>query len=144
VALKKQKLLDEYKRPIEVRDFRDKAFFMMDDEYFNGFSKICGAYATLVYLALCRHVGKDQTCWPSVERMADHLAISHVSVLVGLKSLEDHKIIIIKRTKGSKNYYGLIHKKHWAKKIYHKIVSGKASVSSLGAFKELNGMGKEE
>ncbi len=103
---------------IEVRDFREKAFFLMDDAYLNGYARLCGLAATGVYLSLCRHADKAQRSWPSIMRIAEELAISKSTVLRAIKKLEIHGIVAIERgrRKGGHqdvNVYVLIDKKLW-------------------------------
>jgi DNA-binding transcriptional ArsR family regulator len=101
--------------PMDIRDAREKEFFIIDDAYFNGFAKVCGIQATATYMALCRHVGKDQTCYPSVDLIAAKLGMSKRSVVHGLKELEDHRIIRVDRLKGKSNIYTLLNKRQWRK-----------------------------
>jgi hypothetical protein len=79
----------------EVRDLRDK-FYQVDDAYLNGWARKCGIYATGVYNVLCRHVGSDQSCFPSVKLMSDKLAISGRQVKRAVKMLEaqDRKSVV--------------------------------------------------
>lgn len=97
---------------IEVRDLRDK-FFMIDDAYLNGWARKCGPYASLVYFALCRHAGSDQSCFPSVKLISDKLKISVRQVSYALKVLEAHNIIKVERFSGFKNIYYLTNKTEW-------------------------------
>lgn len=113
--IRQKKKVDEYSRPIEIRDSREKEFFIVDDKYFNGFARLCGVHATIVYLALCRHAGKDQTCFPAVVYIADKTGLGTKSIIRGLKTLEAHNIIKIDRKKGEPNIYTLTNKKHWRK-----------------------------
>ena len=46
-------------------------------------------------MALCRHVGKAQTCFPSKRRIADKLGISERSVYTAIKDIEKWNIIRI-------------------------------------------------
>jgi hypothetical protein len=101
--------------PMEIRDAREKEFFIIDDAYFNGFAKVCGVMATAVYMGLCRHAGKDQTCFPSVELMGARLGAGKSSIMRGLRELETHKIIKVDRLQGQPNIYTLLNKKHWKK-----------------------------
>jgi DNA-binding transcriptional ArsR family regulator len=117
--IKKRILQKRIKRknsePMEIRDAREKEFFIIDDAYLNGFAKVCGIQATATYMALCRHVGKDQTCFPSIDLMASRLGMSKRSVVHGLKELEEHRIIKVSRLKGSPNIYTLLNKRNWRK-----------------------------
>ena len=100
----------------EVRDIRKKEQYVMDDAYYNGYAKICGPWASLVYLALCRHADiYRQTCFPSISLIAENLRISGRQVMRGLQILEEHNIIRRERTLGKGNKYWLIDKKHWKK-----------------------------
>ena len=78
----------EYK----VRDLREK-FFQVDDAYLNGYAKLCGISATGVYMILCRHASKDQSCFPSKKTIAEKLGISERSVYTAVKVLENWNII---------------------------------------------------
>ena len=107
---------------IEIRDLRHKQFFMVDDEYLNGYARLCGINATGVYLSLCRHASKDQTCFPSKKLMACELSISERSVYTAVKKLEEWGVVLIE-DQGRKNdgsfkskIYTLVDKKHWKKK----------------------------
>lgn len=106
--------------PIEVRDLRTKQFFMMDDAYLNGWAKVCGWQATLVYLSLCRHANKEQKSWPSIDLIADENGISRNTVKKGLKALVAHNIVNITKGKTregkyANNIYLLVDKKRWTK-----------------------------
>ena len=121
---------NEPEETFEVRDLRD-AFFQIDDEYLNGYAKFCGINATGVYLSLCRHSDKRQTCFPSKSTIAKELAISERSVYRAVNILEEWNIIKAKKQgrKSNGHYrntlYSLIHKKNWKPKPSAKI--GRAS-----------------
>lgn len=76
----------------KIRDLREK-FFQVDDEYLNGYAKLCGINATGVYLSLCRHANKEQRCFPSKKLIATELAISERSVYRALEILESWNIV---------------------------------------------------
>ncbi len=97
----------------EVRDLRDKEWFIVDDRYLNGYARYCGIYATGVYLVLCRHADKEQSCFPSVALIAEKLNISKRQVLRALETLKEYRIIRIDKDKGKHNVYYLLDKKHW-------------------------------
>lgn len=104
----------EYK----VRDLRDR-FFLVDDTFFNGHSQECGVYCCAVYMVLCRHAGKDQSCFPSKRTIADRLNISERTVYSAIKTLEKWNIIKIE-SRGRKNdgsykslTYYLLDKSQW-------------------------------
>ena len=98
----------------EIRDIRKKEQFVVDNAYLNGYAKVCGIYATGVYVALCRHADiSRQTCFPSITLMTKKLDISRSQVIRALKVLEDYNIIRREKTRGKGNMYWLIDKKHW-------------------------------
>ncbi len=104
----------------KIRDLRDK-YFQIDDEYLNGYAKLCGINATGVYLSICRHADKQQ-CFPSKKLISNELAISERAICSALKKLEEWNIIGIeeqgRKEDGSfKNkLYTLLDKNHWKSK----------------------------
>jgi hypothetical protein len=106
----------------EIRDLRKKDKFVIDDEYLNGYAKLCGINATGVYVSLCRHANKQQTCFPSKELLANELNISERSVYSALKKLEEWNIIKTqsqgRKDNGSfkNNIYTLLDKSLWKNK----------------------------
>jgi AraC-like DNA-binding protein len=110
---------EEFERgKFQVRDLRIKEKFFMDDAYLNGYAKICGWKATLVYLSLCRHADKNQECFPSEELISKELGISRDSVMRGIRALVGSNIISIERKRNQRgkwfnNVYVLVDKKHW-------------------------------
>jgi predicted transcriptional regulator len=107
---------------IKIRDKRLKEKFVVDDAYLNGYAKLCGIYATGVYISLCRHANYvTQECWPEMRTIAEELAISKDSVLRAIKVLEDWNIVkIIKgkdeQGKQKNNIYILTDKSEWKPK----------------------------
>jgi len=105
-----------------IRDMRIKEKYFMDDEYLNGYAKLCRIYATGVYCSLCRHSNKEQTCFPSINLIAQELHISEKTVRKALKTLVFWNIIKIvtgKRRKGgfyAPNKYTLLDKSKWKPK----------------------------
>lgn len=97
-----------------VRDCRD-SFYVMDDEYLNGYSGICGLAANSVYMLLCRHVGKEQVCYPSNAYMAKKLMTSEPTIRKAIRVLETHRIIKVDRIQGQPNIYTLTSKRVWRK-----------------------------
>lgn len=115
----------------EVRDMRRKEKFFVDDEYLNGYAKLCGANATLVYLCLCRHADRHQESFPSVETMAEKTGVSRDSVMRGLKQLIEWNIISKQRerrkdAKWLNNRYILLDKSVWKEKPSSTQQHGKA------------------
>jgi hypothetical protein len=86
-------------KPRRIIDNRSKEKFQMDDAYLNGYARLCGIYATGVYVSLCRHADKDQYCFPSFKLSAEELAISEKSVQRGIAELVQWNIIEVAREK---------------------------------------------
>lgn len=104
-----------------IRDLRRKQFFQVDDEYLNGYAKLCGIFATGVYISLCRHSDKRGICFPSIDLMSRELKVSRDSIMRGLKKLEEYKIIIKIKVQGTdgkfkRNVYNLLDKSQWKPK----------------------------
>ena len=102
----------------KVRDLRVKEKFIVDDNYLNGYARVCGIYATGVYMALCRHASKYQMAFPGINLIAKKLKISRTSVIRAIVSLEEYKIIRVNRGKNKKgqqevNTYILLDKSVW-------------------------------
>lgn len=101
----------------KVRDKRNKGWFWIENEYFNGFGKILGANAIAVYVALCRHADGDQKCFPSQELLAEEIKVSKRTIIKILKQFEKHKIIEITKEryngKWINNTYWLLDKSEW-------------------------------
>jgi len=109
IKIKDKKIVEA---EFEVRDRRG-GMYQVDDDYLNGWAKKCGIHATGVYNVLCRHAGRDQSCFPSMALMADKLAISVRQVSRAVKILENHRIIEIERASGGKNKYWLTDRSEW-------------------------------
>jgi len=104
----------------EVRDYREKNWYWQDNEYLNGYAKLCGVSATAVYLSLCRHADKKQSCFPSIKLIAEEHNINERTVSRAIKVLEKYNIVKKEktRTKNGKwlnNSYILLNKKEWDK-----------------------------
>jgi len=102
----------------KVRDLRQKDQFKIDDKYLNGYARVCGVNATLVYNSLCRHSEfYTQKAFPSQKRIAYQHGISVKRVRAGFKKLLEYNIITAKkeRRKGKfANYvYYLLDKSEW-------------------------------
>jgi len=98
----------------EVRDLRNKEWFVVDDIYLNGWARKCGIYATGVYFVLCRHANiETQSCFPSVSLISQKLDISERQVKRALSILEHFHIIRVERTSGKVNVYYLLDKREW-------------------------------
>lgn len=106
----------------EVRDSREKNWNWQDNEYLNGYARLCGVSATAVYLSLCRHADKKQSCFPSIKLIAEEHNISERTVITSIHILEKHNIIKkekIRKKDGKwlNNYYVLLNKLHWISQV---------------------------
>ena len=114
----------------KIRDLREK-FFLINDEYLNGYAKLCGINATGVYLSMCRHANKHQTCFPSKKLMAEELAIGERSVYTAINKLAEWNIVSVEEQGRKKNgsfkvkLYTLIDKKYWKSKPQATVAVGK-------------------
>lgn len=99
----------------EIRDLRDKDFFVADDAFLNGWAKFLARAVILVYLALCRHANRGQQSFPSVSLMAKKLGLTVLSVKRAIKILESLNMVAVVRDKGRHNVYYLLDKKVWIK-----------------------------
>lgn len=79
---------------IIVRDVRVKTHFVVDDEYLNGYARLCGPNASMVYFCLCRHSDSGQKSFPSIALMAEKTGTSKRSVIRGIQALVDWNIIV--------------------------------------------------
>jgi hypothetical protein len=104
---------------IEIRDSRRRQMYRIDDEYLNGYARLCGIAATAVYNSLCRHADTNQESFPSLERIMDQHGMSKSSVLRAIKALEKWNIITVLRRKNEKtkrqmvNIYVLVDQSQW-------------------------------
>lgn len=113
--------IDNIMSTFEVRDHRNKSMFRVDDEYLNGYAKLCGTNATLVYLCLCRHADRHQESFPSVELMANKTGISKRSVIRGIATLIEWNVISKEKERRKdatwlNNRYILLDKTVWKSK----------------------------
>jgi transcription initiation factor IIE alpha subunit len=104
-----------------IIDKRNKEKFFIDDEYLNGYAKYCGWNGTLVYMSLCRHANREQSCFPSIELMARQHGISEKSIQRGISNLKSLNIISVRKQKTKKgtwkvNSYTLLDKSVWRPK----------------------------
>lgn len=111
------------KDEIKIRDLRKKEKYQIDDEYLNGYAKLCGIYGTVVYNSLCRHANyKTQEAWPAIETMAEQHNINRKSIIKGIQALESWGIVRIFKEKDEKNkrqknnIYLLIDRSEWKPK----------------------------
>jgi len=106
--------MDRNEEKFSVRDLRDKNWFILDNQFLNGYAKFLGIYAVGVYNSLCRHASIKQKAYPSQKRIAEELNIGKNKVVEGIKYLEFWGIIK-KRRVGlhCTNRYFLIKKSEW-------------------------------
>lgn len=106
-------------RKYKVRDKRNRGWFYLDNQYFNGYSHFFGATGTAIYVALCRHAGTNQTCFPSQDYLSMKLGVSRRTIIRYLKKLEEWNIIAVekerKNGKWLNNVYILLDKTEWKK-----------------------------
>jgi len=110
----------EQKQLFKVRDLRQKTQFKIDDLYLNGYARICGINATLVYMSLCRHAEfESQKAFPSQNKIAWEHGVSTRTIKRGLKELIKYNIIMVKQEKingkFNNNIYYLLDKSEWKK-----------------------------
>lgn len=105
----------------KIRDLRQKEKFVVDDEYLNGYARLCGWQASLVYLSLCRHAPKEQKSFPSARLMSEELDVSTHTIFKGIKNLQEWNVVKVKNTYRkdggkSSNIYILLDKSAWKPK----------------------------
>lgn len=121
------------KGDIIVRDVRTKSHFIVDDEYLNGFAKVCGASASMVYLCLCRHADQGQKAFPSIKLMSEKLGVDPRTIRRGIDILVAHNIIVKGRQRNPKsgrwwhNAYLLNDKSVWFKEVDHRTLESTGS-----------------
>ncbi len=101
-------------KKFEVRDLRKKSKFVVDDEFLNGYARFLDIYTVGVYNSLCRHVDKNQKCFPSIKKIGEKLNISKNKIIESIKKLVFWNIIKKQRI-GLKctNRYTLLDEAHW-------------------------------
>lgn len=118
----------------EVRDLRAKEKFLIDDKFLNGYAKILGTTISMVYINLCRHVDKNQKCFPKQSTIAKELSLSEPTVIEAIKVLAFFKLIKKQRIgKGCTNRYWLLDKKYW--KNNFKVILNSLSSGDIKEFK---------
>ena len=104
----------------KVRDLRIKEKFWLDDVYLNGYAKYLKPIATAVYLSLCRHADKEQSCFPAEVTIAGEHGICEKTVRNKIALLKEWNIIRIERARRESgkwlcNTYFLLDKSEWIK-----------------------------
>ena len=102
---------------------RNKEKYFLDDDYLNGYAKLCGVYATAVYNSLSRHANfNTQECFPEIDKMAEQHSMDRKTVIKGIKKLQEWNIISVKKRKSKDtkrqlpNVYILLDKSNWKPK----------------------------
>ncbi len=107
---------------VKIRDRRRKQFFIVDNDYLNGYARLCGISATGVYISLCRHANREEKAWPSIQLIAEELSINERTARRAIKTLEEWNIIQAEREKDEKTkrwkgtIYTLTEKSEWKPK----------------------------
>lgn len=129
---------------IKIRDLRRKEKYQIDDEYLNGYARLCGWQATIVYNSLCRHADKDQYSFPSIRKMAEQHNVSRDTIIKGVKSLIEWNIINVSKMEHTKtegrttqgtwksNGYTLVDKNDWKPKPVRPHSTGPVRPHSTG------------
>jgi len=107
-------------RGFKVRDFRNKHFFVVDDLYLNGYAKLFPVTTSAVYLSLCRHANKAQTCFPAQKLLAEQHGINKRTVRRAIKTLIESNLVAVKKIRGKdgrwkRNNYYLLDREQWLK-----------------------------
>lgn len=122
---------------MKIRDNRDKNWFWLDNEYLNGYAKHLGASCTVVYLSLCRFAHNEkQTCFPSMDTIAEQNGIHRATVIRALKKLEQWNIIAVERAKKedgtqANNIYTLLSKNEWKEKPSSNMQHGETELQKV-------------
>lgn len=116
---------------IEIRDLRHKEKFQIDDQFLGGWAAKVGIYGVGVYVVLCRHADKNQSCFPGIKTIAKMLNISEASTKRAINGLE--KLNIIRRERVGKrqsNTYYLLDKRVWKSDSSDRAVTQEADEGS--------------
>jgi len=108
------------KNEIEVRDYREKGWFFVDNVFIDRYSKIFGVNGSAIYFSLCRHSdNKTGKCYPSMALIGQELGITRQTVAKYVTLLEQYNLIKIeaifdeKTKKRLNNVYTLTTKEVW-------------------------------
>lgn len=94
-----------------VRNRQNRGWFYIDNEFVDIYGKIFGAVGTAIYICLCRHVDKDQKCFPSEKLIGEKLGISDRCVRKYIELLEQYNVIKKNKQRNERN-------QRWANNIY--------------------------
>ena len=87
-------------------------------EFLDKMARLCGWQGTMVYMSLCRHSYSNQECYISVkevEGMAEEHEVDTLTIITGLETLEERKVVTVENTGGrwTNNVYILLDKSEW-------------------------------
>lgn len=80
-----------------VVDRRRHPFFMVDNEIIETYAARLGPYACVIYFALVKYAGRDESCYPTVSTLQKKTGFSKNSVLKAIKTLEENKLISVEK-----------------------------------------------
>ena len=88
--------------------------FIIQNDFLNGYAKYVGWQGQVAYMALKRHAGTKDRCFPSLKQLAIELGVSVRSVQRGIRALKEWNIIKVDRQgKRDTNIYHLLPKTEW-------------------------------
>ena len=79
--------------PFQVRDNRGGNWFWLHNAILDSYGPQLGVYALSVYVALCRHAGRDQTTWVSQGKLAASIGAGRTSVNQAIAKLRDMGLV---------------------------------------------------
>lgn len=79
----------------QVREGRKPGWFWADNKILDVYAKEIGPHATLVYMALVRHLNADGQCWPSFQYLANMLGMSRRTVMRSIEVLDKAGLITV-------------------------------------------------
>jgi DNA-binding transcriptional MocR family regulator len=87
---------------VQVRDLRRRDYFTCDNVIIDKYARKLGPYALSVYMGLLRHADQQtQSCFPSLQTLADKLGMSKDSVIRAVEVLKKAKLISVRHRKSS-------------------------------------------
>ena len=95
-----------YKKEIEVRDFRNGSWFWVQTHVWR--DKRLGKSDKIVYATIASYVDNSQHSYPSIETIGRDGDISPRQVHYSIKKLEKVGYLSIKRRRGKSNFYDLM------------------------------------
>jgi hypothetical protein len=94
---------------MQIRDRRTVRRFFVDNVILDKYGKKLGPYGIAVYMALCRFADQStQSCFPSVQTIADRIGAGTTKVREMLRLLEKLGLIETQQRKDSSSIYTLL------------------------------------